>query len=157
MASQAYGEIRAKGQDINCENTARLFVDGKLVLDKPTVPMHANAGTIAPIAWSRDGRWLVIEYGEYFYASDFGGIDLFLYDAASGKVRHPNVIRSIERGHSGKRCKLDLGGVSGFDSRNQLRIYVHDYAEADGQRNSYCIDDSEEWSYDPVTGAVRRI
>jgi beta-glucosidase len=152
----AYGEVFAAVKDGEPNNTARLFVDGKLVLEKPTIPLHANLGSLAPVVWSRDGRCLLIEYGEYFWASDFGGFDYYLYDSLNGKVTHPDILKAVRAQFAGKKCSLDYGGAAGFDALNRVRVFVHDYADDNG-RGSYCIEGEEQWSYDPVTGTVRRI
>jgi hypothetical protein len=150
----AYGEIFAIVKNGEPNNTARLFVDGKLVLEKPTIPLHANLGSLAPVAWSRDGRCLLIEYGEYFWAPDFGGFDYYLYDSLNGKVIHPDILKAVSAQFTGKKCSLDYGGAAGFDARNRVCVFVHDYADG---RGSYCIEGEEQWSYDPVTGTVSRI
>jgi beta-glucosidase len=153
----AYGETTTKGEAAGCENTARLYVDGKLVLVKPTVPMGANVGSLLPLAWSPNSRWLLVEYGAYVYASDAGGIDFYLYDAAMGTVKHPHVAKAVEHRKADRKCQLYAVGPAGFDAENRMRFYVDDQAEVDGQRLSYCIEGEEQWSYDPATGTVRRI
>jgi len=73
---------------------------------KPTVLMGANAGSLAPVAWSPNSSWLLVEYGAYVYASDAGGIDFYLYDAATGTVKHPNVANAVERRKADRKCQL---------------------------------------------------
>lgn len=78
---------------------------------------------------------------------DSGGTDLLLYDARSGIVNTPDVMSAVQRA-MGKHCVLTYRGVAGFDALDRISMVLADY-EDDNGRETFCIDGTAGWLYDP--------
>jgi hypothetical protein len=154
----AYAEISATPDaHSNCGNTVRLFAAAnnrtyRLVFTQAPSVRGGTANSLGPVAWSPDGRWLAVEFGIWFYASDNASLALLMYDSRTAATKAPDVISQIER-RIGKGCSLSLRSVGGFDSRGRVVVKVADQIDEEG-RGSKCIAGTGNWSYDPATGAV---
>jgi hypothetical protein len=152
---RVYAEIHAKKAAVGqCENMAELFVSVQgspfnLVFTQAASQQNGTATSLGPIAWSPNSRWLVVERGLWFFASDSGGIGLLLYDAQSGKVTTPKVETAIQD-TLGKRCVLRYG-ITGFDARNRVKLQVTDWKDELGDKQSDCIHGTADWLIDPIS------
>ena len=155
---RAYAEISATADaHSECGNTVRLFTSANnsaytLVFTQAPSVTSGTANSLGPVAWSPDGRWLAVEFGIWFYASDNASLDLLLYDSRTKAVKIPHVIEQIER-RLGKPCSLDLRSVAGFDSRGRAVLRVADQLDDEGHA-SKCIRGIADWLYDPATGST---
>jgi hypothetical protein len=158
---RAYAEIRAApGSESGCGNTVRLFASSnsrpyRLVFSQSPSVSSGTADSLGPVAWSPDNRWLAVEFGYWFYASDNASLGLLLYDGQTHAIRRPDVIGKIER-RLGKKCSLGLRSVIGFDSRSRVVLRVSDWVDEVGD-SSHCIRGTANWLYDPVTGATNPV
>lgn len=123
-----------------------VFVENTSTQDDPVV-------SLGPIAWSPNSRWLAVERAAGWYASDFGGLDLILYDSTTQKVITPNVLTAIAKSVR-KRCILGYRSFRGFDAANRLVFQVADWQDDNG-RQTYCINGTADWLFDPATGKVQ--
>jgi hypothetical protein len=155
---RAYAEISAAaGAHSECENTVRLFVSSnheqyRLVFSQAPSVTGGTANSLGPVAWSPDGRWLAVEFGYWFYASDNASQGLLLYDSRTQAISRPDVIKRIERA-LGRRCSLALRSVADFDSRGRVILKLADRRDEEGHGNT-CIQGTADWLYDPFTGKV---
>jgi hypothetical protein len=156
---RAYAEIQAAaGGPVECENTVRLFISSNGAPFKPVFTQTPSvttgtANSLGPVAWSPNGRWLAVEFGFWFYASDNGSLGLLLYDSRTGVASTPRVIEKIERA-LGKNCSLRLRSVVGIDPLNRVVLRVADSWDEEG-RESFCIKETGDWLLDPATGRVQ--
>jgi hypothetical protein len=88
-------------------------------------------------------------HSDGFYESDSGGIGLLLYDTQSGKVTTPEVETAIQN-TLGKRCALRYG-ITGFDSRNRVKLQVTDWIDEMSDHQSDCIHGTAKWLLDPIS------
>jgi hypothetical protein len=124
---RAYAEIHAEnagGQD--CSNKSELFIqtDGsfKSVFSQDASQQNGTANSLGPVAWSPDSRWLLVERGLWFYASDYGAIGLLLYDTRMKRATVPDVDAAIHL-IAGNGCEL-VYRIVGFDARNRVQLQV---------------------------------
>ncbi len=156
----AFARINADvGGSAGCGNTVHLLVadPGKPfaeVFHEGPTDDGGNANSLGPVAWSPDERWLAVEFGYGFYASDNFSRALLLYDAKSGQVTQPDVIGLVQS-RMRKGCSLQLLSIAGFDSEDRVRLRVADSYSEEG-RDSSCVDGSAEWLYDPSSGLSER-
>jgi hypothetical protein len=141
-----------------CRTNAQLLVSSrkspfKLAFVEKTSEADDAAVSLGPMAWSPDSRWLAVERAAGYYASDFGGIDFLLYDSVANKVIIPNVAGMVAK-KIGKHCVLGYAAFNGFDARNRLILQLADWQDDNG-RETYCIQGTAEWLYNPVTGEVQ--
>jgi hypothetical protein len=153
---RAYAEISAgAGAHSECENTVRLFVsvnEGpyKQVFSQAPSLTSGTANSLGPVAWSPDGRWLAVEFGNWFYASDNASLGLLLYDRRTPATRAPDFIKQIERA-LGKTCSVELRSIAGFDSRGRVVLRVADRPDEEGHVSG-CVRGTVDWLYDPGSG-----
>lgn len=153
---RTYAEISAIATGrLVCENTVRLFISlndlpYSLVFAQPPSVKSGTANSLGPVAWSADDRWLAVEFGFWFYASDYGSLGLLLYDSRTRKTSTPDVLKQVER-TLGMHCSLDLRSVAGFDSRSRVVLRVADWRDDEGHASN-CIQGVADWLYDPVAG-----
>lgn len=161
---KAYAEIEAKGDpERSCENTIRLFVSTpdragfrQIFLQKPSL-MEGTANSLGPIGWSPNGRWLLVEYGNWWEGGDGGGITVLLYDRQKGKVLIPD-LQSLVRRNLKKECSIDVFEVLGFDALSHVLLRLADsYDEGDDQPQSHCFREIEDWSIDPRRDTIERV
>ncbi len=163
---KAFAEIRASAVHGagNCENTVRLFVAtddiaagasaaGFQEVFKQT-PLLGQAGSpatsLAPVAWSPDDRWLVIELADLYYDSDAGGLAVLLYDRRTKKTILPN-LDHLAAATLKQKCSVHLLSVRGFDARSQIRLQLADnFEDGNDEPESRCFHGAESWTLDPV-------
>ncbi|MDQ6665564.1 MAG: hypothetical protein M3Z23_14375 [Acidobacteriota bacterium] len=158
---RAYAQIDATFDETasqQCRTKAQLFVSSgkssfKAVFEETTSEKNAFAVSLGPIAWSPNSRWLAVERAAGNYASDFGGLDLVLYDSTTGTVSTPDVLGTIEK-YLARKCVLGYGSFRGFDARNRIMMRVFDWQDDNG-KETHCIDGTAEWLFNPGTGAVQ--
>ena len=160
---RAYAEIRAvPAAKTGCGNTAVLFISGQdskpraVFTQKPDINEGGTAGSLGPIGWSSDSRWLLVEQGLWWYASDSGGLGVLVYDAREDRVSALDVLGAIARKFD-KSCSLDVVSIIGFDPQDRIIVRVSDAAseeEVDTQTQSPCITmpgGTADWLYDLKT------
>jgi len=156
---RAFAEIRAAvSGPVQCENTVLLFVSKngapfKSVFTQTPSAAGGTANSLGPVAWSPNGRWLAVEFGYWFYASDNGSLGLLLYDNLTAAISTPDIIHQIER-ELGKDCELMLRSVAGMDTQNRVVLSIADVWDEEGRRSS-CVKETASWLFDPATGRVQ--
>ena len=161
---RAYAVIQATAEGhMGCLNIVRLFVSTRK--SKEFRQVYAERGTesagtansLRPISWSRDGRWLVAEFGNWFYASDAGDLKVLLYDRTTGKITFPDLGQMVASALK-KPCVVELMSVLNFDalSRIHLRLADH-YDVGDDEPNTHCFQGGKEWVLDPAVGWIRSL
>lgn len=117
----AYAEIVAtrnrKAPDA-CENVATLHISGpgtvfrSVFVQRPSI-RNGTANSLAPHAWSADNRSLLVERGRCDYASDFGGLDILLFDSRTGPPGCDPAKLAIH-------CVLAIQEILGFNRINEV-------------------------------------
>jgi hypothetical protein len=155
---KAYAEVSTKesapGEPQPCANTSHLYVDGKVVYTLRSDQGH-TANSLGPVAWSPDSRHLLVEAGLWDHISDTGALKVLLYNLESGKMTEPDTLSAIKR-KAGRNCAPSIAEISGFDHNSRIRLWIADHGDEEGP-TSYCFENPQQWSYDPATGAARRI
>jgi hypothetical protein len=156
---RARAEIDAQADPVaECANTVRLLVSAnglpeRAVFTQGPSLTDGSANSLGPVAWSRDSRWLAVEFDYWFYGSDAVSMGLLLYDSQSDRASTPDPLLPIERA-LGKGCTVQLRSVVGFEAQGRLRLRIADARDELGE-GSHCIRGTADWLYDPVTqGAV---
>ena len=95
---QAYAQIQANVVSAGCENSVGLFVSypGKpfqRVFHQGASDLDGTANSLGPVAWSPDEKWLAVEFGRWFYASDNGSLELLVF-----RRREESCVHSRSRG-----------------------------------------------------------
>jgi len=132
---RAYAVIEAKaGGPVGCLNTVRLFVstdDSK-----------------------RFQQVLLVGFGNWYYASDAGGLSILLYDRTKRRVILPDLSRLLTTALK-KECSIRVGMPFSFDalSRVHLRL-ADDVDEGDEEPTTHCFQGQEEWVFDPGRGTL---
>jgi hypothetical protein len=159
---RAYAQIHASASGpLSCENTVRLFVSSgnsagfrQVFLQKPS-DLGGTANSLWPNSWSPDGRWLLVEFGNWFYASDAGGLDILLYDNRNGKIVSPD-LTSIIQTTLRRECSIRLLKLIGFDASSRVHLKLSDDTyEGDEQPRTNCFHEAEEWILDPAEETIR--
>ena len=159
---RAYAVIEAKAVGPGeCLNTVRLFVATQksqrfqqVYVEKGS-SFDGRANSLRPISWSPNGRWLLVAFGNWYYASDAGGVSILLYDTTKERVILPN-LRLLVKTALKKECSLQVGMPFSFDafSRVHLRL-ADDVDEGDDEPNTHCFRGQEEWVFDPETRTMQ--
>jgi hypothetical protein len=161
---KAYAQIRASvSAPRTCENTVRLFVSTQdsvgfhqVFMQKPSA-LGGTANSLAPNSWSPDQRWLLVEFGNWFYGSDAGGIDLMLYDNKAGKIVSPDLTRMIKVTLK-RECSIRLIKIIGFDASSRVRLELaEDTDEGEDQPRTHCFHGTEEWAMDPQNETMQPV
>lgn len=151
---KAYAEIRAEGTEASCRNTVRLYVSGakwgyREVFEQKPSEAEGTANSLGPVAWSADGCWLLVEFGNWWYESDAGGLGVLLYDRVLEKVTVVNLGEVFER-MLRRDCSIAVLAVRGFDRFSRVRLRVTDAAdEGDVGPVTHCFRGQEEWAMEP--------
>jgi hypothetical protein len=146
-----------------CENTVRLFVSTQnsagfhqVFMQKPS-PFGGTANSLGPNSWSPDGRWLLVEFGRWFYDSDAGGLNILLYDKRNGKVVSPNLTRIVEANRK-RQCSIMIVKVIGFDASSRVRLQLADnIEEGEDQPETHCFRGTEEWALNPTSETLQLV
>lgn len=161
---RAYAQIQARASGpLGCENTVRLFVATQdsadfrqVFMQKPSV-LGGTANSLGPNSWSPDGRWLLVEFGNWFYASDAGGIDILLYDNRNGKIVSPDLTRIIKTTLR-RECSIRVVKVIGFDAISRVHLKLaDDTEEGEDQPKTHCFHEAQEWVLDPGSKTIQPI
>jgi hypothetical protein len=147
-----------------CENTVRLFVSTpksegfrQVFLQRPSI-LGGTANSLGPISWSPNRRWLLVEFGNWCYDCDGGGLGVLLYDKATGKVVIPNLTHLAETTLKQKSCWMDLLMIDGFDASSRVHLHLTDaFEEGEDQTETHCFHGTEEWTFDPANGTLHSI
>jgi hypothetical protein len=161
---RAYAVIEAKAEGpTGCLNTVRLFVATQkshrfqqVYVEKGS-ELDGTANSLGPVSWSPNGRWLLVAFGNWYYASDAGGVGILLYDRTKQRVILPD-FRLLVTTALKKECSLRVGMPFSFDafSRVHLRL-ADDVDEGDDEPNTHCFKGQEEWVFDPETRNMQSI
>ena len=144
---RAYAAIEARADrgPGSCENTVRLFVATTNLLTRvrptrrpaafrevfrqaPPGGAGAAATSLGPIAWSPNHRWLLVEFGDWYYDSDAGGTAVLLYDRRSNKAFLPD-LNSLATAAQNRPCFVHLVSIVGFTARSRVRLQLADAYE----------------------------
>ncbi len=158
---QAYAKIEAQaGGPAGCHNTVRLFVASgptttfEQVFMQEASDLGGTANSLGVIAWSPDGRWLLVERGTWFYASDAGARDVLLYDALNRKITLPNLGRMLKRVLK-QSCDFKVGERMTLDVLSQVHLQLADsIEEGEDTPRTHCFRGSEEWVFSPSSGTM---
>jgi hypothetical protein len=160
---KAYAEISANGvPQPNCENTVRLFVSTsngsdfrQVFMERPSL-LAGTANSLGPIGWSPNGRWLLVEFGNWWYDADGGGLGVLLYDRQNNRVLMPDLPLLVRKSLK-QDCSIELFEVLGFDASSHVLLRLADsYDEGDDQPQTHCFRGVEDWSVDPARGTIKR-
>jgi hypothetical protein len=159
---RAYAKIEAQaGGKAGCHNTVRLFVwsgprpSFHQVFMQQASDLGGTANSLGVIGWSPDGRWLLVERGKWFYASDAGGLDVLLYDARNRKITLPNLRQMLKRALK-QDCDLRVGEGMTFDAFSRVHLQLADSVEeGEDTSQTHWFRGSEEWVFSPSTGTMR--
>ncbi len=161
---KAYARIEAmQPRPSMCENTIRLFVSiqnsagfHQVFMKKPS-PLGGTANSLGPNSWSPNGRWLLVEFGCWFYDSDAGGLDILLYDKRKSKVISPDLIRIVQANRK-QNCSIRVIKVIGFDALSRVRLQLADnIEEGEDQPETHCFHGTEEWALNPTNETIQLI
>jgi len=161
---KAYAQIEArKGGPMGCENTVRLFVSTgdsagfRQVFIQKDSPLNGNANSMLPIGWSPDGRWLLVQFAIENYASDFGGIDVLVYDRGKNRTIRPDVNYMIKTALK-QDCWINIGSQMSFDASSRIHLRLADFIdEGDDEPQTHCFHGEEEWVLDLKKGTMHPI
>jgi len=147
---------------MGCQNTVRLFVatsrrgEFREVFHQRPSTQVGSATSLGPVGWSPDGRWLLVEVGDWYYASDAGGLGILLYDRQSHTILRPQLDRLILKALK-QPCPVLITQILDFDASSRVRLTLADQVEAgDTEPGSHCFHRGEEWLLDPATLAIER-
>jgi hypothetical protein len=161
---KAYAEISANGVPRpNCENTVRLFVSTpgglgfrQVFMERPSL-LAGTANSLGPIGWSPNGRWLLVEFGNWWYDADGGDLAVLLYDSQNDRILIPDLSLLIQRNLK-QECSIELFEILGFDASSHVLLRLADsYDEGDDQPQSHCFRKIEDWSIDPARDTIKRV
>jgi hypothetical protein len=161
---KAYAQVEAKASGPQfCKNTVRLFVSTpglagfrQVYMEKPS-DLGGTANSLGPINWSPDGRWLLVEFGNWFYGSDAGGLDILLYDNKRRKMITPDLTR-IFKTKLNQECSIRVVNIIGFDAASRIHLKLaDDVEEGEDQPTTHCFHDVEEWALDPSSQTLQPI
>jgi hypothetical protein len=160
----AYVITIAKYENDACSNRTRLMIKGPKDLSfrvvREILPKPYELGNgLQMIDWSPTGHFLALKCHIFQYASDFGWIDLRIYDAENDRFIIPpldKMFSKIFHGH----CSIRLAAVLGFSPAGQLILAVGDYWTVDEEIDNNgprCIGDNDQiWILDFHERQIRR-
>lgn len=169
---RAYAETEAVTQkrrdahgpeDVECQNTSRLFVAGpashtfqRVMMVLPTPEFGDNSISLAD--WSPKGHRLLIAEGKAGYGSDVGGIMIRIYDADSGKLSSESFVVEAFRKHAGKDC-MGVFQAVGFSEDGGIIVRAGPYFDEGEQqpRADSCVAKQSVWLIAPMDDALRRL
>ena len=143
---RAYAVIEAKAEGpVGCLNTVRLFVSTQrsrrfqqVYVDKGS-PIGGTANSLGPLSWSPDGRWLLVAFGNWYYASDAGGLSILLYDTTKHRVILPDLHHLVLTALQ-KECSMRTGMPFTFDPLSRVHIRLaDDVDEGDEEPTTHCF------------------
>jgi hypothetical protein len=108
-----------------------------------------TANSLMPISWSPDGRWLLVAFSNWYYASDAGGLSFLLYDTTKRRIILPDLHHLVLTALK-KECSIRTSMSFSFDalSRVHLRL-ADDVEEGDEEPKTHCFQGQEEWIFEP--------
>jgi len=169
---RAYAETEAVTQkrrdahgpeDVECQNTSRLFVAGpashkfqQVMVVLPTSEFGDNSISLAD--WSPKGHRLLIAEGKGGYGSDLGGIMIRIYDADSGKLSIESFVVEAFRKHVGKEC-IGVYQPVGFSEDGGIIVKAGPYFDEGEEqpRPESCVAKEGIWLIGPAHDAVRQL
>jgi hypothetical protein len=169
---RAYAETEAVTQkrrdahgpeDVECQNTSRLFVAGpashkfqRVMMVLPTPELGDNSISLAD--WSPDGHRLLIAEGKAGYGSDVGWIMIRIYDADSGKLSSEALVDEAFHKHAGKDC-VGVFQPTGFSEDGGIIVRAGPYFDVgeDQPRSDSCVAKEGIWLIEPVGDAIRQL
>jgi hypothetical protein len=151
---RAWTEVAAEStrSGIGCQNTARLYVDGRLVYTAERNEENGTAVTMAPVGWSPDDRKLLLALFQADYASDHFGLIPLLYDSETGRTTEPKIVDPIAA-LAPSKCEFDLVKLVGFDKRGRIVVELVDSVDiVDGEPTRPCgFGKGKKFALDPAT------
>ncbi len=153
---KAFAEIEAeRTRGGNCQTEVRLFVSEpgqegfREVYDLKPSEAGGTLNSLGPIGWSPDGRWLLIEFGNWWEGSDAGGLGVLLYDSHAKTVSNTD-LRSLIRRTLSRECSITVVSVIGFNASSQVLLRLADSTdEGETEPLTHCFQGTESWGIDP--------
>lgn len=147
---------------MGCRNTVRLFVatsrrgEFREVFHQRPSTQVGSATSLGPVGWSPDGRWLLVEAGDWYYASDAGGLGILLYDRRRNSVVRPHLEELVLKA-LGQPCSVLIKQILDFDASSRVRLTLADQVEpGETEASTHCFRGAEEWLLDPAKPAIER-
>jgi hypothetical protein len=169
---RAYAETEAVTQkrrdahgpeDVECQNTSRLFVAGpashkfqRVMMLSPTPEFGDNSISLAD--WSPKGHRLLIAEGKAGYGSDFGGTEIRIYDADSGTLSSESFVEEAFRKRAGKEC-IGVYQPMGFSEDGGIIVKAESYFDEGEEqpRPESCMAKEGIWLIGPAYDVIRQL
>ncbi len=153
---KAFAEIEAERiRGGNCQTEVRLFVSEpgqkgfRQVYDLKPSEAEGTLNSLGPVSWSPDGRWLLIEFGNWWEGSDAGGLEVLLYDRHAKNISITD-LPSIIRRTLNRECSITIVSVIGFNASSQVLLRLADSTdEGETEPLTHCFQGTEDWRIDP--------
>jgi hypothetical protein len=148
-------------EDVECENTSRLFVAGppghkfrQVMIVLPTPEPSGN--NIGLVDWSPKGHRLLITEGRWGYDSDFGETTIRIYDADSDKLSSESFVQEAFRKHGGRDC-IGVFQAVGFSEDGGIIVRAGPYFDEGEEhpRADSCVAKKGLWLIAPGDDAIR--
>ena len=151
------------GEYVECENRSALFVAGPQnrqfrqvmsMLPRPDL----SGSSISLVDWFRQGHRLSIGGGVWGYASDFGGIEIRIYDADSATLSSESFVDEAFRKYVGKDC-IGVYQPKGFSDDGGIVVKAGPYFE-EGEEQPQpdsCLAKEGNWLIGPARDAIRQL
>ncbi len=121
----------------------------QVLVQKPSVE-EGTGSSLGPVAWSPDGRWLLVEGTNSQYSSDAYSMIPLLYDRQTGSVSTPDLDRLVQRTLR-KACSLTVRSVLGFSTSSHVLLSLADTVDVgDLEPQTHCLHGAETWALDPL-------
>jgi hypothetical protein len=171
---RAYAETEAVTQkrkdahgpeDVECQNTSRLFVAGpgshkfrQVMIVLPKAEPEPSGNDIGLVSWSPKAHRLLIVEGLFWYRGDFGGIVIRVYDADSGKLSSESFIEEAFREHGGKEC-VGVFQPTGFSEDGGIVVNAGPYFDVgeDQPRADSCLAKEGVWLIGLADDGIRQL
>jgi hypothetical protein len=150
-------------EDVECQNTSRLFVAGpeshkfhRVMIVLPTPELGENSISLAD--WSPKGHRLLLAEGKAGYGSDFGGIVIRIYDADSDKLSSESLVEEAFRKHAGKDC-IGVFQPTGFSEDGGIAVKAGPYFDEGEEqpRADSCVAKQGIWLIGLRDEAIRQL
>lgn len=153
---KAFAEIEAERiPGGNCQTEVRLFVSEpgqkgfRQVYHLKPSEAEGTLNSLGPVGWSPDGRWLLIEFGNWWEGSDAGGLGVLLYDSHAKTVSNTD-LRSLISRTLNRECSITVVSVIGFNASSQVLLRLADSTdEGETEPLTHCFQGTESWAINP--------
>ena len=132
----------------------RLFISApgqkgfRQVYDLKPSEVEGTLNSLGPVGWSPDGRWLLIEFGNWWEGSDPGGLGVLLYNSHTKNVSSMD-LPSLIRRTLNRECSITVVSVIGFNASSQVLLRLADSTdEGEAEPLTHCFEGTESWRID---------